>query len=287
MQFHYRCAVIFFLSGLCSVGRAETPQNILPIKGLEPAVTEVHSARDSGSLEEIAIELGSQVKVGDILVKLDHERQLAAYEAAKLRANSRAGVEIGEGLVREKNATLNLALYRFRRRQIAEEEVEKAQGQAQVAKGQLESSRLALELAKLDLDLAEKLLEKRFVRATMAGTVTAIAKTKGSRVNQGDALVTVSDLSNASTKLSVTAASLKVLQVGQSLPVRLAGANIVHQAKIADISPLEGGKNGEQSVKLVFDNLQPDQTLADQSAEVMLPDGAHVAPYNPPAPKKK
>lgn len=283
-----KLAVFFFLTlGFFMLVQAEGTGAPLPIKGLEPASTEVLKARDSGTVEELAVEIGSEVKAGDILMKLDHERQLTAYLAAKLRAESRSGIEVAEGVLREKNAALNIAAYRFRRRQVPEEEVEKAQGQAQVARGQLEAAHLARDIAKLELSLADKLLERRYVRTPIAGTVTAMAMAIGSRANAGDVVLTVSDLSSVSTRISVTEASLKVLKAGGSIPVRVAGSDLLHSATIAEISPLEGGTHGEQSVRLLFDNLLPGQAPGEQSAEVLLPDGAEVVPAKPQPPKKK
>jgi multidrug efflux pump subunit AcrA (membrane-fusion protein) len=278
----WRTLVLGFLAGVFGVA-AGWSQTAMRLAGIEPSAVEVVTAKDSGFLEFVDVRVGDEVELNQLLMKLDHDRQLHVYLTSKLRAENRAGIEIAEGELRDKNALLSQVQNNHRKRQASDEDVERAQGQAQVARGKLAQAKMQLELAKLELALAERLLENRFVRATMAGTVIEVAKSRGMRVNQGDALLTIADLTNLSSDLVVTRESLAKLSPGASLPVRMAGSESLSYATIETIRPLEGAKNGEHEVRLVFENLSPGTPLAALPIEALLPpDIEAVEPPKPP-----
>jgi membrane fusion protein, multidrug efflux system len=267
-------------------------QTAMRLAGIEPSAVEVVSSKDGGFLESVDVRVGDEVEANQLLMKLDHDRQLHAYLTAKLRAENRAGIEIAEGNLREKNALLSKAQISHRKRQASDEDVERAQGQAQVARGMLAQAKMQVELAKLELALAERLLENRFVRATMAGTVVEVAKPRGARVNQGDAVLTIADLTNLSSNLVVTRDSLSKLSPGASLPVRMAGSETLRYATIDTIKPLAGAKNGEHEVRLIFENLSPGTPMAALPIEALLPPEVEAVvppkpPQKPPAEKQK
>lgn len=254
---------------------------------LKPQNVETQTARDSGFLDVVDVKIGDEVVAGQLLMKLDHERQLHAYNVAKLRAENRSGIEIAEGELREKYAVLDDVKIRFRKRQASDGQLEQAQAQAQVANGKLSQAKLALELAKLEFELAEKLLENRYVRSPINGTVVDIAKRRGDKVNQGDIVVTVADMTTISAELPVTLDSAKNLAVGDTIPVRLAGTQLIRNARVEAISPLAHSQSGEKVVRVVFDNMRPQDALSNLNIEALLPPGLKsVARPKPPEENK-
>jgi len=259
-------------------------QETFALGNVQPEAVKTVLAREAGIVETLETALGARVTKGQILMKLDHERQLNAYLAAKLRSENQSGIEIAEGELREKNASLNETLEKFRRRQVNENHVEQAQGQAQVARAKLTQARMMLEMTKLEYALAEKLLENRYVRSPIDGTVIEITKPDGTRVGAGDPVMTVANLDELSTDIPVTKDSLASLAVGSSIPVRIAGSDTLRQGRIAAITPVEGAKNGEHTVRLVFENMRPTTPIAALALEAILPPSVRPAP---PAPKKE
>lgn len=254
---------------------------------LKPQNVETQTARDSGFLDVVDVKIGDEVVAGQLLMKLDHERQLHAYNVAKLRAENRSGIEIAEGELREKYAVLDDVKIRFRKRQASDGQLEQAQAQAQVANGKLSQAKLALELAKLEFELAEKLLENRYVRSPINGTVVDITKRRGDKVNQGDIVVTVADMTTISAELPVTLDSAKNLAVGDTIPVRLAGTQLIRNARVEAISPLAHSQSGEKVVRVVFDNMRPQDALSNLNIEALLPPGLKsVARPKPPEENK-
>jgi len=256
-------------------------QEIFALGNVQPEAIKTVLSREGGIVETLETTIGAKVAKGQILMKLDHERQLNAYLGAKLRSENQAGIEIAEGELREKNAGLNEILEKFRKRQVSENTVEQAQGHAQVARAKLSQARMMLEMTKLELALAEKLLENRFVRSPIDGTVIEITKTEGTTTGAGAPVMTVANMDELSTDIPVTKDSLGSLAIGSSMPVRVAGSETFRQGRIVAIAPLEGAKNGEHTVRLVFDNMRPTMPIAALALETILPPSVHPAPPAP------
>jgi multidrug resistance efflux pump len=262
-------------------------QEIHPLKAIAPAEVAIVTSREAGFLESVEIDVGDKVEEGQLLMKLDHDRQLHSYLTAKVRAEDRSGIEIAEGDLREKNANLSYVQERHRKRNAVDEDVEKAQAQAQMARGRLEQARTRMELAKLELALAERLLENRYIRAPIDGTVVNIFKPQGTRVNLGDNVVTVADLENLATTVPISKDSLTRIAVGSSIPVRIPGSESLRYARIASVDPIEGAPDGQHAMKLIFENMSPTTPLAALAAEAILPPGVEADPTPTPKPKPK
>jgi multidrug efflux pump subunit AcrA (membrane-fusion protein) len=261
-------------------------QNFFALKEVQPATMETLRAREGGVLDSIEVAIGDEVTPKQILARLDHDKQLHTYNAAKLRADNRGQLEIAEGDLMEKSAGLEEMRDRFRRRQVSDNQVQQSEGQAKTSRGKLEQAKMFVELAKLELLQAEKALEKRFFRATIQGTVIDISRAKGEKAAEGDIVVTVADLSELSSGIPMTKESAAALSTNTSLPVRIPGLNATRIARVESISDIKGSKSGEQMVRVVFSNPTPHQMLKNQVCEVLLPEGVkalNLAKEAPPA----
>jgi multidrug efflux pump subunit AcrA (membrane-fusion protein) len=255
------------------------------LDALQPQNVDTQTARDSGFLDIVDAKVGDTVVAGQLLMKLDHERQLHAYNVAKIRSENQSGIEIAEGELREKYAILEDVKERHRKRQASDGQLEQAQAQAQVAKGKLSQAKMGLELAKLEFELAEKLLENRYIRSPINGTIMDISKRRGDKVNQGDLIVTVADMTTVAGEIPVTMESAQSLAVGSTFPVRLAGSQIVRNARVESISPLPHAKSGEKVVKVVFENMRPQDALLNLKIEALLPE--HLKTVERPKPPEE
>lgn len=278
---------MLFLAGTAALSFGQTP---LAVKDPKPAAIEFGYSREGGQVETWEVEVGDGVAAGDLIVKLDHARQLHAYEAAKLKAESDAQLESILGEMKQKSAALADSQFRFRRRQISEWQHQIAQGEADATRGKVSQAYLNKKLAKLDLELAEKLLEMRSIRSPIQGTIVKIAQRPGERVNAGDIVVTVADTTNIVTDIPLSGQILKSLQVGASIPLRVAASGATQLARVLSIAPLDGAKNGEKLVKIAFTNPEPDQPVDSQQYELLMPEGTKLAPITKataaaPAPK--
>ena len=257
-------ALLIAISLACTAGSSISAQNPFALKDIQPSTINSIRAKESGVVFSVEISLGDEVNPGQILARLDHERQLHTYNTAKVRAENRSGIDIAEGDLMEKSANLTEMQNRFRRRQVSEAQVKQAEGQQKSSQGKYDQAKMFAELAKLEFELAERMLEKRFMRASIKGTVIEIAKAQGEKAAEGDIVITVADLSELSAGIPMSSESAAALSPNASMPVRLAGSNITRIARVQSITALPKGAKGEQMVRIVFDNPNPGWSKASK-----------------------
>lgn len=282
-----RWCLFLFLSGFFLLSEGRT-QSVFALSDVKPHVVQVHRAREAGVVESVEVKIGDKVEEGQLLVRLEHVRQLHAYLTAKARAENSGGLMIAEGELQEKSAALEEMNNRYKRRQVSASQVAQSQGQLKAAEGKLEQARMNAKLAELELKLAENMLERRFVRCTFKGTVIEISKNPDERANEGDAVVTVADLNWMTALIPLTRESAAALAANATFPVRIAGSSIIRAAQVLAVTPMPNATKGEQLVQIAFANGDPLSPIKDKTFEVLLPEGVKPVPPAPkPPPAKK
>lgn len=267
-------ALIFFTSlGIASA------QVSVDVKDPQPGVTSMGHAWEGGLVETWHVQIGDQVKTGDLVVSLEHDRQLHSFEKAKLQAKNTAPLESVLGELKKKEAALTEGETRFRRRQISEEQLHILEGDAAVTRAALKQTNLNREMAQLDMELAEKLLERRYIRSPINGTIVAIAHPPGEQVGAGEAVVTVSDFSTLAVEVPLTGQALSSLETGDNFILQT-GSGGQRLARVLSVQSLPGGAANSRLVKLLFANTRPSNP---ESYKVLLPEGVESAPPAPNA----
>ena len=279
----YRCIALFFLLSL------EGTVSVLAIspfalKDIKPAAVETVRAREPGILDEFLVRAGDEVKPGQLLGKLDNDKQSYAFNTAKLKADNKGTIEVAEGEIEEKSATVTDLAERVRRRTATEAQLNAAKGRERAARGKLEQAKLSRDLAKMDAEMAEKALERRFFRAPIAGTVIEITKQRGEKAADGEIVFTVADLTELSASIPLSKEMAGGLGPNSTFLVRQPGTNITRVARIQSISAMPHASKGEQVAKVVFQNPDTTQSLA-RPFELLLPDGMETVPWAKPPPK--
>ncbi|MEX2027857.1 MAG: HlyD family efflux transporter periplasmic adaptor subunit, partial [Pirellulaceae bacterium] len=264
-------------------------------------------ARDAGAIREITVKKGMEVKVDDVLGKLDDrdsqiKRKIAELErdAAKLQADSTAQIDAakkGEEVTKE-NLKANeeilrkspgaLSAFDYRRSkfeweralaQIAVAEVEKAVAYAtQLAKeGQIEG--------------ADNEIERRKIVAPIDGFVNEVYRHKGEWCQPGDPvleLVRMDRLEIEGFVYALDASPTKILGKPVDVVVQLAGGDTYKASStITFASPvLEGSRDRQFRVSTEIDNKKvPGE---DGKMHWLIQPGTEAEMtihHNPPAPK--
>ncbi|MFZ4774235.1 MAG: HlyD family efflux transporter periplasmic adaptor subunit [Terrimicrobiaceae bacterium] len=235
-----------------------------------PASIATLRARDTGLCDEVSVQPGGKVNKGQIVARLDSYRQLYVFETTKRRVNNRSGLNIAQAELKEKEAALEEANYKHRRRQISDAELTRASVQVEVAKARLEMAKESLEQAKLDHELAAKALEDRYVRSPIAGRVVAVVKNEGERTQPGEAVVTVGDFSKLNADLPLSKEAASKLGAGGFMMIKTAADGPAVRALISSIAPAAKSPNGEKIAKLIFENPEESQDL---STDLLSPVG--------------
>jgi HlyD family secretion protein len=181
---------------------------------IEPInVIEVKSKTASGQVVKMPIEIGSQVRPGDLIVQLDTKDLLTAVEQSKADLSaSKSNFDVA-------SAALKRQQQLFNDRIITRPDLEAAQTQFANSQASLVRSTSADELARQRLTDAT-------VNATVGGTIITkpvslgqVIQAGGTSVNGGSVIATMADLSKVRSRALVNETDIGAVQAGQQATV--------------------------------------------------------------------
>jgi len=178
----------------------------------------------SGEVIELFVKEGDQVKMGDLLARIDPEIYRANYDRMKAmlnsqkasEANARARVAQVEAQFRNAELSFNRSKTLWEQKVISDAEFDAAQSTYEVAKAEqeaalqsLKSAQYSVESAKASLAEAEENLVKTSVRTPSDGTVSKLNVEKGERVtgasqfSAGTEIMRIANLDNMEVNVEV------------------------------------------------------------------------------------
>lgn len=181
---------------------------------IEPInVIEVKSKTASGQVVKMPIEIGSQVRPGDLMVQLDTKDLTTAVEQSKADlAASKSNFDVA-------SAALKRQQQLFNDRIITRPDLEAAQTQFANAQASLVRTTSADELSRQRLTDAT-------VNATVVGTIITkpvslgqVIQAGGTSVNGGSVIATMADLSKVRSRALVNETDIGAVQAGQQATV--------------------------------------------------------------------
>ncbi|MBD3162645.1 MAG: efflux RND transporter periplasmic adaptor subunit [Candidatus Eisenbacteria bacterium] len=225
-------------------------------------------AEIGGRIDQVAVEEGSRVARGQLLVRLDgREYEVAIAEARSryLEALSRlmieeedltatgAGSEIEERLVelwnRERDGEISREERLEREREIEVEALRKG-----TFRRDLVEARTGLAAARADEERGRLNLERTQIRAPFAGVVQGLDADPGERVAAGEVLCTIVDDRHIEAEVGVLESDLRGLEVGRPAFLAVPALEETLQVAIDVISPTIDPESRTCSVLLRFDN---------------------------------
>jgi multidrug efflux pump subunit AcrA (membrane-fusion protein) len=222
------------------------------------------SLKVTGRLEEMLVDLGSQVRRGQVIARLtptDFELRLRQAEAALQQARARLGLDpMGEddtidiertGLIRQAQATLEEARRQrdrfatFVQRGIsARADLETADAQLQIAEARYQDAleevrnrQAVLAQRRSELALARQQLEDTTLKSPIDGVVRERLAFAGEYRAAGTPVVTVVRQHPLRLQLAVPERSASEVQVGQLVRVTVEGDAEAYRGRVARLSP--------------------------------------------------
>jgi membrane fusion protein, macrolide-specific efflux system len=194
-------------------------ENLVTATGsLQPREYVDVGAQVSGQLKKILVEVGSQVKAGDLVAEIDTTVYTAKVEA------SRASLRNQQAQLIDRRAQLTLAQMQLKRQEQMQkddatslEEVQVAKANAQSAEAQLKSLEAQIAQIQSSLKVEEANLAYAKIYAPMDGTVVSITARQGQTLNTNQTaptLLRVADLSTMTVRTQVSEADVGKLRVG-------------------------------------------------------------------------
>jgi len=178
-------------------------------------------AQVSGQLKVLHVDVGSEVKEGDLLAEID-----ATVYAARVEG-TRAQLRNQQAQLKDREAQLKLARIQYQRQvnlhkedATTAEELQSAEAQLQSAEAQLDSLKAQVAQTESSLRAEEANLEYARIYAPMSGTVVSLTSRQGQTLNANQMAPTVlriADLSTMTVQAQVSEADIGKLQPGMKV----------------------------------------------------------------------
>jgi macrolide-specific efflux system membrane fusion protein len=178
-------------------------------------------AQVSGQLHKIHIEVGSEVKEGDLLAEIDPTLFMARVDA------SRAQLRYQRAQLRDREAQLTLAESQYTRQKnlLAEEattteSLQNAEATLRSARAQIDMLKAQIEQTESSLRADEANLNYARIFAPMSGTVVSITARQGQTLNanqQAPIILRIADLSTMTVQTQVSEADVSRLRPGMEV----------------------------------------------------------------------
>ncbi len=226
-------------------------------------------AQVSGQLHRIHVEVGDEVKNGDLLAEIDPTLFMAKVDA------SRAQLRYQRALLKDREAQLELSRIQHQRQQnllaaqaTTEESAQNAAAAFQSAKAQIEMLMAQIEQTESSVRADEANLSYARIYAPMDGTIVSISARQGQTINasqQAPILMQIADLSTMTVKTRVSEADITRLQVGlDAYFTTLGGRNQRWHGTLYRIEPTPVVENNVVLYSALFDVDNSDRNLLPQ-----------------------
>ena len=287
------------------ITRGDIESSVTALGTLQPRQYVDVGAQASGQIRTIHVEVGDEVKEGQLLVEIDPSTQKAKLDA------SRYAVENLTAQLQEQRALHDLAKQKYQRQQnlakggaTREEDIQSAQAEVRTTQARIDMFQAQIRQAQASLRSDEAELGYTRIYAPMAGTVVALDAREGQTLNaqqQTPLILRIAKLSPMTVWAEVSEADIGHVKAGMpAYFTTLSGGNRRWNSNVRQIlpvppkplneasqgggSPASSGKSGSARVVLytvLLDVDNSDQALmaemttqvffvADQAKDVLL-----------------
>ncbi|MEO7014525.1 MAG: efflux RND transporter periplasmic adaptor subunit [Dokdonella sp.] len=260
----------FALSGCHAPAPVEEPPRVARVAQVEPAHTqdlevypgEVHARfesalgfRVSGKINTRHVDVGNQVRNGQVLAELDpRDLELARSSANATLASAQAALKLAASEY-ERYTTLR------QRNFVSQFDLEAKTNALAAARAHVAEAQAALDASRNQAGYAE-------LRADADGVITAISGEAGQIVGTGQTVITLAHDGASEVEISVPEQSIGRLKVGTSAQIELwTEAGKQHAGRIREIAPSADPTTRSYRVRVSFDD-ESTKLLLGQTARV-------------------
>ncbi|THF56874.1 efflux RND transporter periplasmic adaptor subunit [Pseudothauera rhizosphaerae] len=241
-----------------NVQRADIEDVVTATGTLQPRDYVDVGAQVSGQLKKFHVEVGSEVKAGDLLAEID-----ATVLQSKVDA-TRAQLRNLRATLGARESDLALAEIQYRRQQnliaeeaTTEEAVQQAEASLRSARAQIEALRAQIDQTESNLRADEANLQYTRIEAPIAGTVVSISARLGQTLNstqQAPVILRVADLTTMTVQTQVSEADVSRLRPGMDAYFTTLGAQGKRwYGKLAKVEPTPTVTNNVVLYNALFD----------------------------------
>ncbi|PIP01100.1 efflux RND transporter periplasmic adaptor subunit [Pleomorphomonas carboxyditropha] len=204
-----------------SVARGSIEETVLATGQLRPVKLVAVGAQASGRITSLHVELGAQVKAGDLIAEIDSATQQNNLKTAEA---SLANIHAQRA---EKEASLTLARQTLARQRdmasqnaVARADLESAEADVKTTEAQIASLDAQIESAEVEVETAKVNLGYTRITAPIDGTVLAIVSQAGQTVNASQStptIVVLGQLDTMTVRAEISEADIVHVKPGQKV----------------------------------------------------------------------
>ncbi|PSW05602.1 efflux RND transporter periplasmic adaptor subunit [Photobacterium lipolyticum] len=201
------------------------------------------SARLTAQVAEVLVDVGDEVKAGDILIRLDN-------------LDLDARVRQTEQALASMQAQLNVARKEYTRTKALIAKKLVAQSKLDDALSALQSAQANFRKTQASLEEAQTTYGYSIIAAPFDGVITQKLVNKGDIASPGVAMLSLYNPLTLMMESDIAASKRYLLKLGQQWPVSLPEQNILLAGVISEITPASDVGSRSVVVKLTFENSQ-------------------------------
>ena len=225
------------------VTRGDIESSVTALGTLQPRQYVDVGAQASGQIHKIHVDIGTEVKEGQLLVEIDPSTQTAKLDA------SRFAIDNLKAQLQEQGALHDLAQHKYRRQQhlakggaTREEDVQAAQAEVRTTQARIDMFTAQIRQARASLRSDEAELGYTRIYAPMAGTVVALDAREGQTLNaqqQTPLILRIARLSPMTVWAQVSEADIGQVKPGmQAWFTTLSGGNRRWSSNVRQVLPV-------------------------------------------------
>lgn len=244
------------------------------------------ASKGTGRLEYLGVGVGSRVKAGDIIARVQQDDVQALQQQAKARLEvARAALANAQAELRDAQLSYARAKALLPNQFVSQAEYDTTANRLRRAEASVRSSSAAITAAEADVQTADVMLENTIIRAPFDGTVLkkfaeigeVVAPMAGSASSRG-AVVLIADMSSLAVETEISETSIAQVAIGQLAEIQLDAVRNKRYAGTTDqIVPTADRSKGTVLAKIRFNELDA-QVLPEMSAKVFFAPPARLAP---------
>ena len=234
------------------VSRGNIEDSVLATGVLEATQMLSVGAQVSGQVKKMYVQLGDQVKQGQLIAQIDSYRQENELKTAE------ASIKSQQAQLATKQANLSKVAAEYQRQvemykyeATSKTELESALASYKTAQAEIAQISAQIEQSKLSLATAKEDLGYTRIVAPMDGTIVAIVTEEGQTVNANQSAPTIVKLAKLDTmtvKAEISEADVMKVEPGQKVYFTTLGdSETKHYASLRQIEPAPSSINSESS----------------------------------------
>lgn len=232
------------------VSKGDIEDSVLATGVLEATKMVSVGAQVSGQVKKMYVQLGDQVKQGQLIAQIDSIRQENELKTAKASIqNQQAQLAVQQANLAKVEAEYKRQQAMFSQDATSRAELETALANFKTAQAQIAAINAQIEQSRLTLATAQENLGYTRIVAPMDGTVVAIVTEEGQTVNANQTaptIVKLAKLDNMTIKAQISEADVMKVEKGQTVYfTTLGNSDKKHYAQLRQVEPAPNSINTE------------------------------------------